>query len=79
MSLNMDEFNNLPMSPWPSGQETYSTAIVRLQKPTGWNTSIEYEDVEVRVMAVTDGYAMVSRKGCAPFVIESKRLMPVGH
>lgn len=34
----------------------------------------EIEELEVRLMAQADGYAMVRRKGCAPFVVMVKQL-----
>lgn len=40
--------------------------------------SINYE-VPVRVMAVTEGYAMVRRQGCSPFVLEAKRVRLIPH
>jgi hypothetical protein len=33
-------------------------------------------DVEVRVMARAEGYAMVRNKGCMPFVVSEKHLQP---
>jgi hypothetical protein len=30
---------------------------------------------EVRVMAIAEGYAMVRRRGCAPFVVSCKELI----
>lgn len=33
---------------------------------------------EVRVMARTEGYAMVRFKGCMPFVVSEKTLRPLG-
>lgn len=35
----------------------------------------EITDGPVRVMAEADGYAMVRRKGCIPFVIRSKDIL----
>jgi hypothetical protein len=36
---------------------------------------------EVRVLARVEGYAMVRRKGCMPFVVVEKKLTPLesGH
>lgn len=36
------------------------------------------EECEVRVMAEAEGWAMVRRKGCAPFVCRSKELATIG-
>lgn len=49
-----------------------SEAIAKCQRydKNGW----EYYPVKVKVMAVADGYAMVRRPRCSPFVIELKRL-----
>lgn len=33
--------------------------------------------VEVRVMVRAEGYAMVRRRGCAPFVVAEKELQPL--
>ena len=30
--------------------------------------------IEVEVMAIADGYAMVRRKGCAPYVCQAKEI-----
>jgi hypothetical protein len=35
---------------------------------------VEHFDIPVRVLAVAEGYAMVRRKGCSPFVMEAKRV-----
>jgi hypothetical protein len=32
---------------------------------------------EVRVLARSEGYAMVRRKGCMPFVVAEKKLTPL--
>jgi hypothetical protein len=34
-------------------------------------------EIPVRVLAVAEGYAMVRRKGCSPFVLEAKRVRKV--
>ena len=34
----------------------------------------EREEMEVRIMAIAEGYAMVRRKGCLPFVCMEKEL-----
>lgn len=47
------------------------------KKPAIWNHSDRsgsVEKIEVHVMAQADGYAMVRRKGCAPFVVLLKEL-----
>ena len=38
-----------------------------------FNTNVT-ESFEVRVMAVADGYAMVRRKGCSPFICKQEEL-----
>lgn len=34
-------------------------------------------EVAVRVLAVAEGYAMVRRRGCSPYVLEAKRVRNV--
>lgn len=53
------------------------TAIHVVRRPVritdkGWE--YETERFEVRVMAVAEGYAMVRRKGCMPYVAPVKEL-----
>lgn len=43
-----------------------------------WETQ-EYVDGPIKVMAEVDGYAMVRRKGCMPFVIPSKDIIREGE
>lgn len=41
-------------------------------------TSVHFTATQVRVMARAEGYAMVRRKGCAPFVVSEKELVNPG-
>lgn len=45
-------------------------AMLKRPVPTIENGKIsrDIQEFEVEVMAVVDGYAMIRRKGCAPFV-----------
>lgn len=38
-----------------------------------------YQSVRERLMAVTEGYALVRRPGCSPFVLEAKRVRLIPH
>jgi len=49
-----------------------SVATAIMQRVEG--TSLIHYEVDVRVLAVAEGYAMVRRKGCAPFVLEMSRV-----
>jgi len=41
----------------------------------GWVNKTE--EFEVLLLAIADGYAMVRRKGCVPFVEDTKNLIPI--
>ena len=52
-------------------------AIWLCTRPTAFNGSKwshETTEIEVRIMAIVDGYAMIRRKGCIPFVCSVKEL-----
>ena len=38
-----------------------------------------YDEREVRVMAIAEGYAMVRRKGAMPYVAPAKELRELSH
>lgn len=40
----------------------------------GKTRQYELEDIPVVLMAIAEGYAMVRRPGCAPFVVREKEL-----
>lgn len=58
------------------GCEVNHAAVAICQRTVIENGKMKTEnyDVPVRVIAEAEGYAMVRRKRCVPFVIESKRL-----
>ncbi len=49
-----------------------------MKKIFGWLRMVKHdqstEDVPVEVMAIAYGYAMVRRKGCAPFIVNFSEL-----
>lgn len=55
-------------------------AIYSQRRPKAFDGKWSYETVEyeVRVMARAEGWAMVRRKGCMPFVASEKELRAVG-
>ena len=57
-------------------------AIYTIKTPTHYiNGEWQYkiEEVEVSVMAIVDGYAMVRRKWCLPFVCKATELRQDDH
>jgi hypothetical protein len=55
-------------------------AIHIVRRPIKYRPSTGYEYAEerreVRVMVRAEGYAMVRRKGCMPYVVPEKELQP---
>ncbi len=62
----------------PPSRIEMKTAIYHRKYPVAYvgNGKWEYstEDAKVRVMASAEGYSMVRRKNCAPFVVQDKDL-----
>jgi hypothetical protein len=55
----------------------FKTAIHKFVSPDkydGKNWTYKTDPREVEVLAVADGYAMVRRKGCAPYICQAKEI-----
>ena len=62
---------------WKVKMAKFKTAIHKFVSPDkfdGKNWSYKTDLREVEVMAVADGYAMVRRKGCAPYICQAKEI-----
>jgi hypothetical protein len=54
------------------------TGVMRRKIGESGESDDWYEDREVRVMAIAEGYVMARRKGCVPYVAPSKEFYHKG-